>query len=264
MIDDETKCYLRQRFNPDGSKLRNHQLKLLDMLKTVDEYCRRHGITYWLSSGTCLGAVRHAGFVPWDDDVDIEMFQKDYKRLRRAIKSDPIPGIHWQDTANDPVYVQPFAKFRDADTVIHEPGTFDNEYKYRGTYIDIFHLYPSNSVILAKIGIKVQNFLLFRPSARKFSRKYLLPFSKFIATGICFPIIRLLSRPFAGSQMRHSPGTAFLKARDKNDIRNTIRVNFEGVSLPIPEKYDKYLQRIYGDYNQLPDLSSLPSHIIDA
>lgn len=261
MIDDETRRDLRKRFNPDGSRLRNHQLKLLEMLKTVDAYCRRHGITYWLSSGTCLGAVRHAGFVPWDDDVDIEMLQEDYYRLRSAVKKEPVPGIFWQDTLTDPVYVQPFAKFRDAATEIHEPGTFDNEYKYRGVYIDIFHLCPSNSLRLARLGIKIQNTLLFRPASSYKGRKYLLPITKFLTQTIFFPLVRILSRPGAGTQMRHSPGTAFLKPRDLDDIRSTVRVDFEGVSLPIPAKYDSYLRRIYGDYTVLPDLSSLPSHI---
>ena len=68
---------LRARFNPDGSLLRRHQLRMLEMLTYIDGVCVQHDIPYWLSSGTLLGAVRHGGFIPWDDDVDIELLRRD-------------------------------------------------------------------------------------------------------------------------------------------------------------------------------------------
>lgn len=65
MINDSEQWELRERFNPDGSILRQHQLRMLDMLKYFDSLCRESGIRYWLSSGTCLEVVRHHGFIPW-------------------------------------------------------------------------------------------------------------------------------------------------------------------------------------------------------
>ena len=72
---------LRKRFNPDGSLLRRQQLRMLELLEVIDVICRKHQIPYWLSSGTLIGAARHKGFIPWDDDLDIEMLRSDYLRL---------------------------------------------------------------------------------------------------------------------------------------------------------------------------------------
>lgn len=81
MIDPKLQAELRAKFNPDGSKLRNYQLYLLQMLKDFDTICNELGVKYWLSSGTLIGAARHGGFIPWDDDIDVEMTKDDYGPL---------------------------------------------------------------------------------------------------------------------------------------------------------------------------------------
>ena len=72
-------------YNPDGSDLRNLQLRMLEILNVVDRICRKHDIKYWLCGGTLLGAVRHGGFIPWDDDLDIEMMREDFIRFSEII-----------------------------------------------------------------------------------------------------------------------------------------------------------------------------------
>lgn len=73
MLDKATQEQLRVKYNPDGSLLRNAQLRMLEILIDFDRVCRKHDIKYWLSSGTLLGAVRHGGFIPWDDDLDVDL-----------------------------------------------------------------------------------------------------------------------------------------------------------------------------------------------
>ena len=73
------------QYNPEGSTLRKAQMRMLEMLVEVDTICRKHNIPYWIDFGTLLGAVRHKGFIPWDDDMDISVYEKDYNRLREVL-----------------------------------------------------------------------------------------------------------------------------------------------------------------------------------
>lgn len=84
-------------FNKEGTILRKHQLRMLDMLSYIDTICRENNIKYWLAGGTLLGAVRHQGFIPWDDDVDIELFKEDFDRLLTLLSADSGSGYSLPD-----------------------------------------------------------------------------------------------------------------------------------------------------------------------
>ena len=116
-IDNEA---LRKRFNPDGSLLRRQQLRMLEMLVEVDRICRRHGIRYWLSSGTLIGAARHKGFIPWDDDLDIEMLLPDYRRLMKVLPKELPDTMRLQSINTDRHYFFFFAKLRDRRSLLEE------------------------------------------------------------------------------------------------------------------------------------------------
>ena len=133
---------LRERFNPDGSLLRNHQLRMLEMLKYIDGVCKKHNISYWLSSGTLLGAVRHGGFIPWDDDLDIEMLRKDYLKLIKVLGREIDSKYALQTHKTDIHYLYPFGKLRVLHSGIKETHDADIFYKYKGVYVDLFPLEP--------------------------------------------------------------------------------------------------------------------------
>ena len=134
-MDNKT---LRQRFNPDGSLLRRQQLRMLDILREVDRICRKHHISYWLSSGTLIGALRHDGFIPWDDDLDIEMMRSDYLRLMSVLPSELPDWLALQNDETDPGYFYFYAKLRDRRSRMLEQNAYDRHWKEQGIYIDIF------------------------------------------------------------------------------------------------------------------------------
>ena len=138
IIDQEA---LRRKFNPEGSVLRRQQHRMLEILLEVDRICKKHNIRYWLSSGTLIGAVRHKGFIPWDDDLDIEMLLPDYERLMRVLPDELPSTMALQSQDTDPNYFFFYAKVRDRRSHLEEGNRYDRVWKEQGIYIDIFPFY---------------------------------------------------------------------------------------------------------------------------
>ena len=119
--------------------LRQAQLVMLRMLKIIDYICRKHDISYWMCSGTLLGAVRHKGFIPWDDDLDICMIREDYERFVKIAVNEFPEDMMLQTRETDPHYhYLPLpCKVRDKKSFILSPGYEDEECE-KGLFIDIF------------------------------------------------------------------------------------------------------------------------------
>lgn len=262
MIPAELQSQLRQRFNPDGSTLRRHQLRMLEMLKYVDELCSRHHIRYWLSSGTCLGAIRHGGFIPWDDDVDIEMLATDYLKLKAAVAADPQSPISWHDSDNDPNFFFPYAKLRDPDSLLVEKTSWNHYYNQRGIYIDVFRLYPSGMKRVDAFANWYHHRFVLGVAKRRESwagRLALRP-CVWLMNRIIAPMAQRLTAINAGGQLRHHVGSEYMGPRHVDDVKETVRVSFEGLMLPVPKGYDSYLRKLFGDYMALPDLDKVNPH----
>lgn len=265
LIGKDMQEELRKRFNPDGSSLRRHQLLMLDMLKKIDRLCKENDIHYWLSSGTCIGALRHGGFIPWDDDVDIEMLESDFLKLRKIMLKNPDKNLAWQDSSTDVDYVQPFAKIRDTHTIIHEIPDVDKVYKYRGVYIDVFVLRPSSSLRLYNLCSKIQNQFLHRPQniVNDRLRRTVIAISQSLITKGLFAILSSISSIANKGHYRHRLGTSYGKMRYIDDIRTSRPVKFEDTILPVPVNAEHYLETIYGDFRELPPIDEIKPHISD-
>lgn len=259
MISAELQAELRAKFNPDGSDLRRHQMRMLEMLKHIDKVCQDNNITYWLSSGTCLGAVRHGGFIPWDDDVDIEMLAPDYERLRKIIINNPELPFTWHDSLNDPKFYATFAKLRDKKSSIIENNPWNEHYNQHGIYIDVFRLYPSGMKKLEQIANWYHHKFVFGIAKRKspLLSKYAIKVTYWIMERVVSPACRTLTKLNAKELLRHRIGTEFIKPRYVKDVERTIRVPFEDTEMPIPEGYDNYLTHLYGDYLRIPQIDEI-------
>ena len=263
MITDTLQNELRDRYNPDGSTLRRQQLRMLEMLQYIDVICKKHNIKYWLTSGTLLGAVRHGGFIPWDDDLDIEMLKEDFGKFVEVMEQEKSEDYSLQIHKNDPNYFAPYGKLRDMFSYLKEENMNDLHYKYHGIYIDIFALEPSSSYWLTRISGGIQRRTLYCVNTIKLElwRKILTKCSYCIAYKFIFPCFSALGKIGARNQLRHVHGSYFVKPRYSTDIFPLDNLKFEGLSFPVPWNYDNYLKNIYGDYMKLPDLNKIKKHI---
>lgn len=258
MISGTVQQDLRKRFSPDDSTLRQHQLRMLDMLKYFDGICKQNDIKYWLSSGTCIGAIRHQGFIPWDDDTDVEMLREDYLKLLKVFRESEQYVLQTKD--NDLYYVAPFAKLRDKRSYIEEHGQ-DSNYTYRGVYIDVFVIEKSNRLIAHFYQWSMWKILMYGSNIKSssFRKKTFCFYKKAFFCSIA--IVRFLFGKLPTNELRHTYGTGFYrKVRYIEDIFPLSYCDFEGYSFPVPGNYDAYLRKIYGDYMKLPDLDNLQTH----
>ena len=117
--------------------LRRLQLVLLDMLKDIDSVCRENGIEYFLDAGTCLGAIRHDGFIPWDDDVDLGMRRADYERFLEIAPAALGEGYVVAHPKSDKRVAGMFAKVWRKGTVFSTRETVEAGLP-QGIFVDIF------------------------------------------------------------------------------------------------------------------------------
>lgn len=258
-ISNDIKKELHQTYNPEGSLLRTYQLRLLRILKYFDSVCKKHDIKYWLSGGTCLGAIRHEGFIPWDDDIDVAMFREDYERLVEVFEETDDYAL--QTYRNDPHYICTYAKVRDKKTWIFE-SVHTSKYKYTGAFVDVF-IIEKGRLSIGKFTAHLTHFL------DGIDQKDPSNIIRDATFRICKPIflstINLLQRTTRNGKrnpyMIHY-GTPFWNQKYYyEDIVNVDYKTFEGFLFPVPANWHHYLSAIYGDYMSLPDLSKVKGEL---
>ncbi|MBQ9782572.1 MAG: LicD family protein [Clostridia bacterium] len=263
-----------------GTSLSVEQFRpiMLNILSEIDEICRNNGINYSLCGGSLLGAIRHKGFIPWDDDIDIFMPRPDYEKFLSYCQNNKTNfGLLCSDTNEKYGYL--FAKAYDTSTVIKEDLTLSKNFEI-GVYVDVFPIdgladtYEQAIKVFNKTKFKRE--LLVARNWDKFERsKTRAWYYEPIRFGF-FLISRLSSKKKLVSKIQkvykkidfynvEYVGTICGSYRNKEIMKREIYegyidVEFEGKTFKAIKNYDSYLSGIYGDYMKLPPKEKQVSH----
>lgn len=237
-----------------------HQEALHTLLKEFDRVCKHLDIPYVLFAGTLLGSVRHEGFIPWDDDLDVMMLRTDYERFLReadAFLDRKKFFLQREFSEHWPLF---FSKLRLNNTTCLEKFHPRDVQMHQGIYMDIF---PCDNAAGTEIGRRIQFLASKVVIAKALDKRGYDTDSK--AKKLFMAACRLLpTKPFwmlakAGkkdSAMVHSffgAASAYRKnLYPRHYFQSAIEGSFEGGKYPIPEAYDELLQSLYGDYMKLP------------
>lgn len=245
------------------TELQHLQKVILLIVKDIDELCRNNGIEYYLFGGSAIGAIRHKGFIPWDDDLDIIMDHANYDKFIKVCKEQlNTEKYYFQEGLVD--WPMLFSKIRLKGTLLEEPGASEMDSEKKGIFVDIFKLDNApQSTILRKwqylCGKYMLCYCLMKRGYKEASmKKKLLMFA-------AYPLKNNLLRNFIYNQLvKYNSSDTGLYAsfgarfRYKNSFykkelySNPLYVTFEDTSLPVPEKYHELLTQIYGDYMTPP------------
>ena len=248
-------------------KLEEVQKLALEVLKATHTYCEKYHLRYCLMYGTLIGVIRHQGFIPWDDDVDILMPRDDYEKLKELVKKDPIaPYVNFVDYLTCPSYHYVPARVCHSETQV-KPTYLIEPVEEMGVWVDIFPLDGYHPILfwiqkpvqwILNMLNNINNYLV-PPTAPRWKRAI----QKFVRK--CFPNT---NNKYAKRMERVSQWAKYSEcekvtvvselempekvAFPRKDLENAELGRFEDAEFYIPRNADKILRRIYGDYMQLP------------
>jgi lipopolysaccharide cholinephosphotransferase len=256
----------------DPRTIRSVQMAELDIVKIVDRLCSKHHLNYYLIGGSALGAVRHGGFIPWDDDVDIGMPRDDYQKFLQICEKELPEGLFLQTRQTDPNFFYSYAKIRNNKTTFIEYEVRNLKINH-GIFIDIFPIDGApDSKLMRNIHATAIRYTLligYRyfliEEANSFFKKATSSFFLWFPLNFWLRISdwllgwkRLKKARYWGNLLGR---TGYKKeVMPRESFGEPVRKNFEGIALPIPNHVDCYLKHIYGNYMELPPLEKRICH----
>ncbi len=246
----------------------------LKILLDIDKVCSIYGIRYYLAYGTLLGAIRHKGFIPWDDDIDVYMLREDYERFVKVYNNLSTNNSYKvYSCAHTPHYYYEFAKVVDLNTILREEKL--KEIDGMGVYVDVFPL----DIVPSNIFKKHLLYLLER--IRSLSVYKTIPPVESIFMKLCLFVawnftrlfssqkLALLINKLAWSKKSISYNSKLSCVVSPDMVKKTlsysifeksIKVIFEGREFNAPIGWKEYLETMYGNYSELPPLENRVSN----
>lgn len=243
------------------------QLEILDVVAT---FCEEHNIQYWLDSGTLLGAIRHKGYIPWDDDIDIGMLRPDFEVFMRTFNTEN-SRYHFICNELDASCSYPYGKVLDTETVLYEP---DEKGIRSSVNIDIFVFdnAPENSCKL-KMMYRIRDVLMMLNLLQNRMIGTHGPLKNFVKL-VGYEVLRLFPKNYFAScivknAVRYAATDTGYVGNfigiskvlcDKKIFDKMVKVEFEKKLYNAPVGYDMWLSAFYGDYMTLPPKEKQVSH----
>lgn len=249
----------------DNSKsVRDVQAKILEIMKYIDALCRANNITYYIMGGTALGAIRHGGFIPWDDDLDIFMTPSEYEKFKIVFNTENAEKYVLQEWKTTEKYLE-YAKVRMNGTTFIESAFKDRKDLHQGIYVDIMilHKVPKNKVLQRVVYFESKFVTLFALSQRNWkpkSKLQELAISSLKILPCKFMSEKSYRRIYKYDDLTSNYSYCYwiTPAKFKNGLfdssffSDSIDVKFEDTQLMASSKIKEYLQYRYGDYMKMP------------
>ncbi len=237
---------------------------MVEILVEIDEICERNNINYWLDLGTLLGAVRHKGFIPWDDDIDITMLRDDYEKFKQIVRSE-LSSDYFLQTRNENKHCfYDWIKILDKKSIFIESDNIEKYAKMKnGIFVDVFPLDRIQAKNIKRFNFSRKLFQInpFKPfynsRKNKFLHYFLSPISMF--RNNFFEISKKITDE-NGEVAIFGVETWFSYNFDFELIYPLKKIEFEGLMFNAPNNWDKILQSYYGDYMKLPPIEERRVH----
>lgn len=250
----------------DSNELKKIQIEILDC---VDSFCKKNKVNYWLDSGTLLGAIRHRGYIPWDDDIDIGMLRGDFNRFISLFNKENYRyKVICNELQSDCYY--PYAKILDTRTILFEP---DENGIRLSVNIDLFvyDVTPTPKSAdrqynrrdrLANFNIIQFNLFRSKEWYKRIPKILMHYIFQYIPKGYFASQIVRNSKKYVNTDAKFVGNFTAVSRMlcDKSVFDIFIKKEFEGKEYPVPVGYDVWLTAFYGNYMELPPVEKRVSH----